>query len=898
MPPAPERIPLPTVAAPERPRGLPLVALVAPLGLALVLWAVTSTPTMLLFALFGPLVMLGGRLDGARSARAARRRAIAEAREALDALHARLAERARQQLERMAAETPSPDRLVLDAAARAWWFGVGDIPSGVELVGDAPPELATEFAEARAAAATLREAPVVLEDVDEVQVAGLEPLVRAFCRALVLQAVARCTPGTARVTAPEGEEWVARLPAASSTSSAGPAEWAVERGDERVLRITAAASGARAVRVALGTDGEAPELGAGCAVWRPVLVARPAAARIADRLAAEAHAAQAAAGEALPREVLLAELLAEQHGDAGTEQAETGVPLGVGPDGPVRVDLEQQGPHALIAGTTGSGKSELLVAWVAALAARHPPDELTFLLVDFKGGSAFAPLVGLPHVLGVVSDLDEHGAARAVHSLRAELRRRETVLAEHAARDIRELRAGVMPRLMVMVDEYAALVAASPELAAVFADLAARGRSLGLHLVLGTQRPAGVVRDAVLANVTVRICLRVLDAGESTGMVGAPDAAGIPAEARGRAVLHDGVSRRLVQLARAEPELIARIAERWHAHPTPSGRPWLDPLPDVLTPAELPAAEHPAGGGLMVGLVDVPEQQRREPFIVDPAASGALLVVGASGSGRTTALSALAAAHPGGTRWVGADPVALWEALATPAEGERMLVLADDLDLALARSDAEQRAELIELLTLAIRESRRTGVALAASVRGVGGLHGALAAFEQRVLLRMSSREDHLLAGGEPTGYRADRRPGSAIWRGHEAQFVLTASAPPPWQPGVVEVRIAEGAWALVTPRPDRWLETLRSAGVAAVALEQAAAGGGTVVVADPDAWLAEHLALGSARRSGRILFHGCSRAEHRTLTRARGPVPPLADDDAWLVEGGATRRVRIVLPD
>ncbi len=114
-------------------------------------------------------------------------------------------------------------------------------------------------------------------------------------------------------------------------------------------------------------------------------------------------------------------------------------PLRSGSDahGPVWLDLVAQGPHALIAGTTGSGKSELLVAWVVALAALNPPSRLSFLLVDFKGGAAFAPLADLPHVVGILSDLDGRLAARAVESLRAELRRRERLLADRAARSDR-----------------------------------------------------------------------------------------------------------------------------------------------------------------------------------------------------------------------------------------------------------------------------------------------------------------------------------------------------------------------------------------------------------------------------------------------------------------------------
>ncbi|RII96145.1 cell division protein FtsK, partial [Clavibacter nebraskensis] len=110
--------------------------------------------------------------------------------------------------------------------------------------------------------------------------------------------------------------------------------------------------------------------------------------------------------------------------------------IGVGHAGPVAVDLVADGPHAVVAGTTGSGKSELLVTWMAALAAAHPPEEVTVLLVDFKGGAAFDPLLVLPHAVGLVTDLDGQGARRALESLRAEVRHRERVLRDAGARDV------------------------------------------------------------------------------------------------------------------------------------------------------------------------------------------------------------------------------------------------------------------------------------------------------------------------------------------------------------------------------------------------------------------------------------------------------------------------------
>ncbi|QNO38545.1 hypothetical protein H4J02_05965 [Protaetiibacter sp. SSC-01] len=881
MTPNVDRIALPVVPAPPRRTGVPIVATVAPLGLAVALWLGTGSPYALLVGLLGPLMAVGTLVDGRRAARRSRRKAVAEARQELERIGADVADRLATRAAQLRAAAPEPDELVLATGRRGWRVGTGPVPSGIEFAGEVPTELADEIERLRASCAEIAEAPLVVDDGEEFAVLGVEPLVRAFARGLVLQAVARCPVGTARVEAPDGEAWADELPA---PVAAGP-DWSVSSDGSVVLRIRGVSEGSAARRVEFPADGSAPRLDGAPGEWTPALLSAPEAAHIASRLTDAARAAGWRAAGDLPREVALGELL---DGAAGAESAAC---VGVDDAGVVLVDLEHDGPHALVAGTTGSGKSELLVTWVLALAARRPPAELAFLLVDFKGGAAFAPLHALPHVVGVVSDLDETLAARAVQSLRAELRRREAVLAGHGARDVAELPAGALPRLYVVVDEFAALVGADAELHAVFTDLAARGRSLGMHLLLGTQRPAGVVRDALLANVTVRACLRVLEPGESTATVGVPDAAAIDADARGRAVLADGSGRRLVQVALADAVLVDRVVERWRDAPVPAARPWVDPLPAVL-----PLTAVPRGA---VGLVDRPELQRREPLVLDPWRAGAVLVLGGAASGRTGALATLAAVareHARAeVRWVAGEPAELWQAITTPSKAP-VLVIADDLDAQLARGDPEQRAELAELIARAAREGGRRGLAVAASARGAGGaLLTAAAAFEQRVLLRLPNREEHLLAGGEGRGYRVDRGPGSGLWHGHEVQFALDSGTPAAWRAALEAVRPAGGGWGVVTSRPTTWLARLDAAGVRAASVDRPDADPADVLVGDPDGWLAAHPALTGIRRSGRLLLHGCARADHRLLTRSREPLPPLGgDDEAWLLEDGATRRVRI----
>jgi S-DNA-T family DNA segregation ATPase FtsK/SpoIIIE len=266
----------------------------------------------------------------------------------------------------------------------------------------------------------------------------------------------------------------------------------------------------------------------------------------------------------------------------------TAFPIGVSLDGPIALDLRRDGPHGLIAGTTGAGKSELLQSIVASLATVNRPDAMTFVLIDYKGGSAFADCIALPHTVGMVTDLDPHLVERALTSLGAELRRRERILAAVGAKDIDDYgllaaratpaapgpgrggrgpnrgvggpggggrgpgrsvggpgRAGrlePLPRLLLVVDEFASLARELPGFVTGLVDVAQRGRSLGIHLLLATQRPSGVVSAEIRANTNLRIALRVTDAAESTDVIDAPDAARISKSTPGRAFVRLGHS--------------------------------------------------------------------------------------------------------------------------------------------------------------------------------------------------------------------------------------------------------------------------------------------------------------------------------------------------------------------
>ncbi|MEU1800647.1 FtsK/SpoIIIE domain-containing protein [Streptomyces sp. NPDC019937] len=375
--------------------------------------------------------------------------------------------------------------------------------------------------------------------------------------------------------------------------------------------------------------------------------------------------------------------------------------VGVSLDGPFYLDLRRDGPHGLVAGTTGSGKSELLQTLVASLAVANRPDAMTFVLVDYKGGSAFKDCEHLPHTVGMVTDLDAHLVERALVSLTAELTRREHILAAAGAKDIEDYVESLernpvgrtpMPRLLIVIDEFASMVRDLPDFVKGLVNIAQRGRSLGIHLILATQRPSGVVSSEIRANTNLRIALRVTDSGESQDVINSPEAAGIAQSTPGRAYVRFGqnslvpfqsgrVGGRRPGAAAASlpaPWAVAvgweRLGEPLPARPRAAAAPaevetdltglvkairdadrelgipaqhspWLPPLPEKLVTGELPPAP-PSDYDLQpvaYGVVDLPAQQARLPLVIDPATLGHLHIVGSPRQGRSQTLRTLAA---------------------------------------------------------------------------------------------------------------------------------------------------------------------------------------------------------------------------------------------------------------
>lgn len=344
------------------------------------------------------------------------------------------------------------------------------------------------------------------------------------------------------------------------------------------------------------------------------------------------------------------------------------------------VNLATDGPHLLVGGTTGSGKSELLRTLVTSLALECSPQDMTFVLIDYKGGSAFGQCADLPHTVGYVTNLDEGLARRALTSLGAEITRREGLLAASGARDFDDhrRRAGGLPRLVIVIDEFRLLADELPDFVDGMVSIAAVGRSLGVHLVLATQRPAGAITADIQANVNLRIAMRMRDVADSTDVIGAPDAAHLSGDLPGRgfarggdgelrefqaARVGAGTARAVTRVSALDPMGHVVVGD---AAATDSGaeepdeqtglgslaataraagalvgghaphRPWLPPLPDLLADSVV--------GSDGVGLYDSPAEQG-QGVVRHTGDAGHWLIAGGPRSGRSTVLRTILASH-------------------------------------------------------------------------------------------------------------------------------------------------------------------------------------------------------------------------------------------------------------
>ncbi|WP_243076848.1 FtsK/SpoIIIE domain-containing protein [Microbacterium sp. SS28] len=894
---------------------VPVLAMIVPLAGAVVLWLVTGSALSLWLALLGPLLAGASFLDGRRAARRERRRATAET----DAAHARIATAidARHDRERARRREQHPDVASFLASTGEIWrpvptrglglvVGTGAVPSAMQVSGGGADERSTAL---RRRARIVSDAPVVIPASGGIAVAGPPALAAAVVRALVLQACLVHPPGELRILGTLGDEdrWVERLPHRRATTgialavvgagAAVPAdaEMAIVRADPAARTPPPCAA-----HLTVDSPGRA-RLDAGGDVREVAIegVSLAQAEEIARRLATLAEALPGHGAIDQPA-VLFAAL------PPGSHAAGLSAVIGLDDGAPAVVDLVADGPHAVVAGMTGSGKSELLVTWVLALCASRSAREVSFLLADFKGGTAFDALAGLPHVTGVITDLDGAGARRAIESLRAEVRWREGELARCGARDILDPRVD-LPRLVVVVDEFAALLGDHPELHAVFTDIAARGRALGMHLVLGTQRVAGVVRDALLANCPLRVSLRVADTADSRAVVGTDDAARLPGGAAGRGLAlvrrsGDPAPRR-VRIALSTRDDIAAIAATADDHRP--RRPWLPDLPRRIELAELARGDLPSDE-LVLGLADEPERQRQVAIGIAARDRG-VLVVGAAGMGKSTALRTLAA-QAAAPIILPSDPEGAWDAVAALAEspGPRgTVVVIDDLDALAARFPHEYAAELLERLERVVRGAGDSGLlVLASAQRLTGGAARIAELLPRRVLLGAPTRAEYIAAGGEAAHHAPGQPPGRARLDGRALQIAVEhgrASAPAhadaPWTPGEGLTGFVARRSAAARAALAEWeRQGIRIVPVAEASLDQPV--GGVVLAGDAEDWQRSWQLLTGIRNDHALVIDQSVAADFRALSADRTLPPYCAPGRAraWLCRDGLPA-ARITLP-
>lgn len=369
------------------------------------------------------------------------------------------------------------------------------------------------------------------------------------------------------------------------------------------------------------------------------------------------------------------------------------------------LDLHEKyhGPHGLVAGMTGSGKSEFIMTYILSLAVNYHPYEVAFILIDYKGGGMAKTFEKLPHTAGIITNLDGAAIKRSLISIESELKRRQKIFSDISKEigtsniDIYEYqklyREGIanepLQHLFIISDEFAELKAQQPEFMAQLISTARIGRSLGVHLILATQKPAGVVDDQIWSNSKFKVCLKVQDRADSMDMLKRPDAAELTRTGRfylqvgynelfelGQSAwsgaeyqpsdrltkqLDDSVSiinnnglviksyrpYRDVRIGKKSKQVdavtryLSEIADEENIKVRPL---WLEPIPQMILLDEVDAKYHKSKGrGLnpTIGEYDNPYNQKQDIFCLPISDTGNAAIFGAAGSGKTDFLNAM-----------------------------------------------------------------------------------------------------------------------------------------------------------------------------------------------------------------------------------------------------------------
>ncbi|HIY66724.1 MAG TPA: hypothetical protein H9830_10665 [Candidatus Agrococcus pullicola] len=876
------RLALPGPPQQPGPASFPIFASLAPVIGALVLFAFMQTPYVLLFAVLGPVIAVASMIDRRIGASKLRRREAARFEEEAELLRVRVRQQTNRAMDELRARRPDARELgQRDARHPNRWrwregelpvvLGRGDCPTGLTL--DEPPEprgVVRELFDELAPVAAVGTGPVCVDARTGIGLYGPHLVAMGLARTAIVQVLDAVSPEQATVIVEGGEHlhWVRETPHNVRFTERDAVHCIVrvlsDRGDSTIAVAPEPDELPR--ECGLRILASAAEIEVAGVSTVPRCIGQHEAVAHLRRLRESAAASGFVTAGTLPEHVALETLPQSTSGGlAATFLAASE---------PVTVDLVADGPHAVVGGTTGSGKSELLVSWVTSLAIGYTSEELNVLLVDFKGGASFGELQRLRHCVGLMTDLDEAGAVRAIESLRAELRFREHTLAELGVRSIDETDA--LPRLVVVVDEFAAMLQELPDLHKLFVDIAARGRSLGVHLILCTQRPADAVRDALMTNCGLRLCLRVNDEPDSVAVVGAPDAAHFDLAHRGRcAVRISGSARIIAQTALAEEEHIRQTVQRSLAGPKPR-HPYLPPLPESIAPESVTAVAEP--GAVIFAYADRPAMQRRDAVRWHPR-NGSVFIVGSSASGKSTAARRFCNAE--GAILID-ELEALWDAVDSPPDA-RVIVI-DDLDMLLMQAGDEHAHEISRGLQQRMREAGARGVAFVLTARRVGGPLTAIAALvEHTVVMRMPTKQEHLLAGA--TAPHVPELPAGGGWLGDDrVQFVLPEGDPPSlaarYEP------LPPGPLAVVAGRPEQLPADLRKG------VEPGQQG--ELIVGTPAQWESAWGSLEAALSERPVALLDTADRQLRSLLRGAVQLPICSGPGRWLVANGRASRLRM----
>ncbi len=399
------------------------------------------------------------------------------------------------------------------------------------------------------------------------------------------------------------------------------------------------------------------------------------------------------------------------HWKTNISEKSLSAPIGIKSDGEVfGLDIHEKyhGCHGLVAGTTGSGKSEFLQAYILSMMVNYSPNEVAFVLVDFKGGDMARPFLKSPHLAATISNLSGNTLHRALLSLEAEVKNRQNTFnraAEMLGVDKIDINSyhkffkdrklqQPLPHLIIIIDEFAQLKAQHPEFMAKLVDIAQVGRSLGIHLILATQRPSGVVDPQIWSNSKFKVCLKVLDKQDSMDMINHPEAALI--KQPGRAYVQVGydeifeeiqsgysgadyieqadyidedsislsmvnwpaekirTAKKLLEEKRSSKtqleEVVSEMASLGETVGMRAKQLWLPPLPTKLRLEKCASLgedfnsdewDQVPFGPVVCGMADLPERQEQTNYAVDFVKNGHLAIYGSSGIGKSTLIHSI-----------------------------------------------------------------------------------------------------------------------------------------------------------------------------------------------------------------------------------------------------------------